>query len=215
MRITILSGSPNHPINTLLVEWININKDKHEIHLVHSKNRLSGGDLLLLISCSEIITSECRKKYETTLVIHASDLPKGKGWSPHIWQIIDGAAKLTITLLEAEDKVDSGDIWSQITVNIPNHALWDEINQCIFNAELELMDIAIKNFEYINPRPQSNQITSTYYSKRSPDDSELDPQLSILEQFNLMRICDPERFPAFFKLHGYKYKIILEKIADE
>lgn len=215
MRITILSDSPCHPINILLVEWINRNKDKHEINLVHSKNELNGGDLLFLISCAEIITSEYRQKYEKTLVIHASDLPKGKGWSPHVWQIINGAVELTVTLLEAEDKVDSGDIWSQITVNIPNHTLWDEINQCIFNAELELMDIAIHNFKYINPRSQSNKISSTYYSKRSPDDSELDPQLSISDQFNLIRVCDPERFPAFFKLHGYKYKIILEKIADE
>ena len=34
--------------------------------------------------------------------------------------------------------------------------------------------------------------------KRTPADSEIDPGKSILEQFNLLRIVDSERYPAFF-----------------
>ena len=122
---------------------------------------------------------------------------------------------LTITLLDAEDKIDSGDIWHKIRIKIPKDALWFELNQLIFESELELMDFALKNFHSINPREQSNLNKATYYSKRSPEDSELDIEKSISEQFNLMRVCDPERFPAFFKIHGHRYKIILEKITDE
>ena len=40
-------------------------------------------------------------------MIHESDLPHGKGWSPIQWQILEGSDSITITLLDAEDKVDS------------------------------------------------------------------------------------------------------------
>ena len=35
------------------------------------------------------------------------------------------------------------------------------------------------------------------------------------DQFDLMRTCDPNRYPAFFELYGKKYKIILEKCSKK
>lgn len=215
MRITILSSSSKHPIYTLLRKWVENNKDKHDINLINSKSELGTGEILFLISCNEIISLEERQLYNKTLIIHASDLPEGRGWSPHIWQIINGANKLVVTLLEAEDAVDSGDIWHQLKIEIPKDALWYEINQYLFNAELELMDFTLNNYDHIHPRSQSKLISPTYYSKRSPSDSEIDPYMRLSDQFDLIRVCDPERFPAFFKLHGQKYKIFLEKLVDE
>ena len=84
MRITILNTSEIHPINVPLKQWIEKNELGHEIKLQRSKKNLGGGDLLFLISCSEIISKGDRAKFKSTLVIHASDLPSGRGWSPHI-----------------------------------------------------------------------------------------------------------------------------------
>jgi methionyl-tRNA formyltransferase len=55
-----------------------------------------------------------RAKYDSSLVLHASDLPAGRGWSPHIWAITNGAESVTLSLLEAEDQVDSGRIWKKM-----------------------------------------------------------------------------------------------------
>ena len=74
---------------------------------------LAGGEILFLVSCNEIIGKDVRDRYMATLVIHASDLPKGRGWSPHIWQIIEGKKEIMVSLLEAEDAVDSGAIWAK------------------------------------------------------------------------------------------------------
>ena len=145
-----------------------------------------------------------------TLVIHASDLPHGRGWSPHVWEIINGATDITLSLLEAEDKVDTGDIWKKTIVSIPKTALFDEINELIFNAELELMDFAIANYNTIKPKKQSN-IDSTYWPKRSPKDSEIDVNKAISEQFDLIRICDPDRFPVFFYKNGERFNITIKK----
>ena len=211
MKITILCSSALHPVNAYLQSWVAKHQGHHQIDLVRSKSDLSDGDLLFLISCSEIVTGSDRLPYSKTLVIHASDLPCGRGWSPHIWQIIGGATELTLTLLEAADKVDSGAIWKKTKIKIAKDELWDEINHAVFDAELKLMDFAIANFKVIAPVPQPAAIEPTYYPKRTPTDSKIDHEKSIEAQFDIIRVCDPERFPAYFELHGHKYIIRLEK----
>lgn len=213
MKITIVCTSENHPVNEYLKKWMDKQSVFHEIELVRDKAFLRGGDILFLISCGQKIEKQERDLYGKTLVIHASDLPSGKGWNPHVWQIIEGRSTVTVTLLEAADKIDSGDIWSKVHCPIPKSALWDEINIAIFEAELLLMDFAVENFGKFIPEPQ-NEMTGdgVYYRLRHPGDSRVDPDKSLAEQFDLIRVCDPSRFPAFFELHGCKYKLILEKI---
>ena len=186
----------------------------HEVTLVHDKSDLPGGDILFLISCSEIVSAAERSAYRAALVLHASDLPHGRGWSPHIWQIIGGADEITISLLEAEDKVDSGRIWKKLRFPVPKDALWNEINARLFDAEIELIDFAVREFGKIQPTAQDPEVEPTYHPRRTPADSRVDPSQSIARQFDKIRVCDPNRFPAFFELHGKKYKLILEKIDD-
>lgn len=211
MRISIVCTSVDHPVNPYLEKWIAAQGNEHEISLVRSKHELTGGDLLFLISCAELVSQEDRDRFSSTLVIHASDLPKGRGWSPHVWQILEGAERLCVTLLEAGDKVDSGDIWSQVWVDVPKHALWDEINHAVFDAELTLMDYAVSNFSGVSPRAQASNVTPTYYARRRPEDAQLDPEKSIAEQFDLIRVSDPNRFPVYFELHGVRYFLRVEK----
>jgi methionyl-tRNA formyltransferase len=117
-------------------------------------------------------------------------------------------------LLEAVDEVDSGDIWKKIKINIPKTALYNKINELIFDAELELMDYAVANFNKIKPKKQNNDINPTYWPKRKPKDSEIDIYKPIANQFDLIRICDPNRFPAFFYIDDKKFILKIE-VADE
>lgn len=214
MKITVLCSDALHPVNAYLQSWIATHQ-AHQVDLVRSKSELSSGDLLFLISCSEIVSEADRQSYSKTLLIHASDLPSGRGWSPHIWEIIGGANELTLTLLEAENKVDSGSIWKKLKVKVSKDALWDEINHIVFESELKLMDFAVENFGVIEPHAQSIDSEPSYHMKRTPADSEIDPKKSIEEQFNLIRVSDPDRFPAHFEMHGQKYTIRLEKFNDK
>lgn len=214
MRISLLCSDEQHPVNEYLKRWMSAQRGAHQVELVRKKNELSGGDVLFLISCSEIVGSADRSAYRATLVLHASDLPRGRGWSPHIWRLIEGADEITLSLLEAEDKVDSGRIWKKLKFPISKHALWDEINAHLFDAEIKLIDFAVSEFERIRPTTQDLSIEPSYYPRRTPADSQIDPFQSIASQFDRIRVCDPNRFPAFFELHGRKYKLILEKIDD-
>ena len=211
MNISILCSSPEHPIFALLQDWVSKQGAASKVELVQHKAKLSGGDILFLISCNEIIGKIERDLYDSTLVVHASELPQGRGWSPHIWQILEGKNKIIVSLLEAEDKVDTGAIWKQKEITFEGHELFDEINKKLFTVEIELMEFAISNYPNVIHVEQKNKCAS-YYTKRTPEDSRIDPDKSIREQFELLRVSDPDRYPAFFEARGYKYKVIIEKV---
>lgn len=210
MRISILCSNHEHPVFPLLDTWTKSHADGHEIELLDRKQKLSGGNILFLISCHEIIDSELRGNYDVVLVIHASDLPFGRGWSPHIWQILEGKNRFKVTLLEAAELVDSGDIWAQRELLLEGHELFDEINSKLFAVELELMDFAVANFGRVTPRKQE-ECGATYFLRRTPDESRLDPNGTLAEQFDLLRVSDNKRFPAYFDLRGHRYYVQLSK----
>jgi methionyl-tRNA formyltransferase len=210
LKIAIVCSDTRHPIYTLLQQWAEQNNALHEVQLVQRKVELLGGDILFLVSCHEIIGKNIRDSYKATLVIHARDLPQGRGWSPHIWQILEGKNRIPVTLLEAEDQVDSGAIWKQISLSFEGHETYDEINDILFLAELELMDFAVAYFDKVVPR-QQDQREPTFYRKRAPEDSKLDPNRTIAEQFDLIRVADSKRFPAFFDFRGHRYTLSISK----
>lgn len=215
MKITLLCSDTKHPVNAYLRAWMNTQQGLHEVELVQRKSELNGGEILFLISCSEIIDAKVRDKYSATFVLHASDLPKGRGWSPHIWEIVNGAEDITLSLLEAEDKVDSGRVWKKLVIPVPKHALWNEINQLLFEAEINLINFAVQNFGTASPILQENTDETSYYPKRTPADSRINVNKSIAEQFDLIRVCDPSRFPAYFEYLGMRYTLKLEKVYEQ
>lgn len=212
MKVVILCSSPEHPVNAYLQRWAEKHRTEHKVSIVRSKLQLEGGDILFLVSCHELLNQQERSAFGATLVLHASDLPDGRGWSPHIWQILAGADHIVVSLLEAADALDSGRIWKKVRLPVPKHALWDEIDHLIFSAEVELMDYALSAAGSVEPVEQSVANGTRYYRRRTPEDSRLDPELPIAQQFDLLRICDPDRYPAFFELHGHRYRLRLEKI---
>lgn len=214
MKIAILCSDITHPILPFLRNWVEQNIARHEVSLVQRKADLQGGDILFLISCHEIIGRDIRDLYRSTLVIHASDLPEGRGWSPHIWQILEGRNRILLTLLEAEDQVDSGAIWTQIPLNFEGHETYEEVNDILFFSELELMDFAVACIDKVMPRRQE-QRAPTYYRKRTPEDSKLDPNRTIAEQFDLIRVADSARFPAFFDFRGHRYTLSISKVKPD
>ena len=214
MKIEILNTDPSHPINRYLVQLQENLEHHHSVSIIRSPKEITDGDLLFLVSCNEFVDRAVTERFKHALVLHASDLPKGRGWSPHIWELLNGAECITVCLLDAAASIDSGDIYKKVTVDIPRTALWNEINDLLFATEIQLIEYAIQNFENLQKYPQASSIEVTRYPKRNPSDSEIDINQSICEQFDLIRVCDPNRFPAYFHYRGEAYKIILEKISN-
>jgi methionyl-tRNA formyltransferase len=97
---------------------------------------------------------------------------------------------------------------------LEGHELLDEINEKLFDAEIFLMTFAVDRASDINPIEQVGD-PGNYMKKRTPADSEIDPKKTISEQFNLLRIVDSNRYPAFFYYLGCKYQLKIEKVKNE
>jgi methionyl-tRNA formyltransferase len=214
LKVSVIVSNIEHPVYPVMKEWVD-NHSHIDAEIVNSAKELrDSGEFLFLVSCTDIINKNIRSRFSHCLVLHASDLPKGRGWSPHIWEIVNGNNMITLSLLEAEDKVDSGRIWLKTDVHFDGSELFDEINNKLFTAEVELMQRAVSEYETIIPYEQDSEISPYYYPKRIPEDSRININDSILDQFNLLRVCDSERFPAFFELNGQCYVIKLEKVES-
>jgi methionyl-tRNA formyltransferase len=215
MEISILCTDPSHPVVKSLQVWIaDMTSKGHFVSFLHDKNGLQGGDILFLVSCSQLIRDAERRKYKAALVLHASDLPQGRGWSPHVWSILSGANRVVVSLLEADDPVDTGAIWLKTEFKLEGHELLPEINEKLFAAEMLLMTQAVEQFEQIRPVGQMGD-PGPYLPKRSPADSRLDPNKTIAEQFNLLRVIDSQRYPAFFDFRGKRYVLKIEKDEND
>lgn len=229
-KVLLLCDNQEHPVVSVLSDWCDRNNRNHDreydVELVYQLSQLpEQGDFLFLVSCSTVVDSAIRARFRYTMVLHASDLPEGRGWSPHIWQILNGASYFTLSLIEAEDEIDSGRIFLSTKIPLSGHELYSEINKKLFDAEIALIEdmlareseiVAIahgKAQEQLQAQGRSNLTQASYYRKRRPEDSALDIDGSLASQFNLLRVCDPNRFPAFFDINGYRYTVNIEKVG--
>ncbi len=205
LRAEILCDSPEHPVLSALHNLCE--RRKENFILRNHLETVTNGDILFLVSCHAIVKKDVRDRFKHTLVLHASDLPNGRGWSPYVYEVLAGKKLITLSLLEAEDKVDTGAIWLKKQIPLSGNELFHEINNALFSAEIELIERAVDEYDQITPQPQIGE--ASYYPRRAPKDSEIDVNKTLAEQFELLRICDPERFPAFFEYRGRKFKLIL------
>lgn len=159
--------------------------------------------LVFILSYHQILSSEFLQQHRHNLVIHASNLPKGKGWSPLFWQVLEGSNEIVFTLFSADTCVDSGDIYLQKTLYLKGMELYEELRDKQAKMCQEMCLEFLASYPYIAPKKQEGK--ESFYPKRTPKDSELDITKSLQSQFNLLRIVSNEEFPAFFYKDGKKF----------
>lgn len=169
-------------------------------------------DFTFFLSCHKKIKEDYLELSDENFVIHESDLPKGRGWSPLTYQIIEGKNNIKISLIKVSNHFDSGDICLQLAMKFDGYELVEELRQIQFSYSLNLVLQYLKNHNNIVCRKQTGD--PSYYKKRLQSDSELDISKTIEEQFNLLRTVDNDRYPAFFYIDGNKYLIKIFKADD-
>ena len=195
MKISVICGSSAHPVVPCLRDWVREQGHRgHEAGLFFDLNDLTGGDLLFIISFGEKLGPETLSRFKACLVLHASDLPDGAGWSPHIWSIIEGQSRITVTLFEAEAKIDTGRIWFKKSFDLAGTELLDEINQRLFETEIALMT---RSTSFPASASGSAGRGRPAFRRRTPEDSRLDPDKPLSDQFDLLRTVDNEDFRIF------------------
>lgn len=189
-----------------------IKKRRHKTEVIYETDKIKKGDVLFLLGWEEIINKKTLNLHKHNLVVHESSLPKGKGWSPLTWQILENKNKIPITLFEAAEKVDSGPIYFRDFMKFEGHELVNELRKQQGEKTIKLAVKFIDNYPNITRKEQKGK--KTFYKRRRPEDGRIDIHKPIIRLFNNFRVADNKRYPVFFEHKGHKYILKIYKEKD-
>lgn len=209
-KIVFLSD-PKSWINSYLEILITELKELgNEVLWFHDDHELPAADFCFCLSFSKILHKDILDLFRHTLVVHASDLPSGKGWSPLTWKILEGQNRITVSLLEASVAVDSGPIYAQRHIDFEGYELIDAMRARLSDATYELCSWFILQYPMSASRPRIQKGVESFYPRRTLEDSRLDVSKTIAEQFDLLRVVDNKFYPAFFEWKGRRFVLKIE-----
>jgi len=219
LRMATLKDKYKIAIITDEDSWINpyaeqlvdaVNELGHDISWKHDFDSDTRYDMVFLLSYSKIILANGLKLNKHNLVVHESALPQGRGWSPLSWQILEGKTHFPITLFEAAEHVDAGQIYLQKEMIFTGTELVEDLRKIQGQSTVEICLEFISKYPAIIALARKQQGTESFYPRRTPKDSKLDVSKTIAEQFDLLRIVDNQKYPAWFEYRGKKYKVQID-----
>ena len=182
-----------------------------EVAMLPSAGEIQAGNgIAFLLSCESLVPTAVLARSRHNIVVHASELPKGKGMSPLTWQILDGRNVIPLSLFEAEEAMDSGPVYLKESITLQGNELLFEIQPLLGKKIIEMCVKFVECYPAIVSAGVPQVGTPTFYRRRTPKDSRLDPERTLAEQFNLLRVVDNEQYPAFFEWHGRRFTIKIE-----
>ncbi len=180
--------------------------------LVRQHEDVREGAVAFYLGCVKITPKSILARNRRNLVVHASNLPKGRGFSPMVWLILEGAMRIPVCLIEAADEVDAGDVIYREFIDCEGHELNDALRAALGEMHVALCSRFMSQTTPPIGMPQVGDVTR--YRRRTPTDSRMDPQKTLAEQFDLLRVVDNQRYPAFFDLRGHRYLLKIEKAPE-
>jgi len=203
LRVSILIDNPNSWFN----EYINALSKLIRVYdprfsFIRRANNLKRKDILFILSCDHILTKKQLSLHKNNIVVHASDLPKGRGWSPWTWKVESGVNRISLTLFEAAKDCDAGNYYLKSSLRLKGTELIDEIRSKLAQKILKMIKEYLQRYP-MKAKPQKGN--PSYFPKRKGIDNQLNLDKSIKSQFNKMRVADNERYPLYFKLRGKEY----------
>ena len=210
IKIAYLLDRSNSWIYDYLKNSKLINSKKNKSKIFFKTNKLKGYDLVFILNYTKILKENFLKKNKLNLVVHASALPEGKGFSPLQWQILKYKNRIPMNLFKAMNEVDSGEIYEKSSIKLKGDELYDELREKQAKETINIITKFMNKFPKIKGVRQKGK--STYFRKRNPVDSKLDINLSIKKNFQNLRVANNNGWPAYFI---YKKKKYILKIYRE
>jgi methionyl-tRNA formyltransferase len=215
MKITILVDNPRSWFVPFARELEQLLASRGEVAFLSDAGEVPpGNDIAFLLSYEKIVGPEVLRRSRSNIVVHASELPQGKGLSPMTWQVLEGRNSIPLTLFEAVAALDAGPVYLRDAVNFEGNELLPEMQELMGRKIVEMCSAFVEQWPAILDRAVPQTGESTFYRRRSAEDSKLDPHKSIAEQFNLLRVVDNEQYPAFIEWMGRRYTLRIESAKE-
>ena len=107
--------------------------------------------------------------------------------------------------------MDAGPIYNQAKVELDEEDLIDDWRQKLADTSLRLIEDFVGNYPSSLDCKRNQKGEPSFYSKRQAEDSEIDVNLSLKDQFNLLRVVDNDKYPAFFRTANADFTIRINK----
>ena len=208
-NIAFLFDKKNNWIKNKLNFNLKTFSKKFNFKFFYYYKKIKNFDIVFIIGYTKILKSNFLEKNKLNLVVHESNLPRGKGFSPVQNQIREGKTRIKINLIKAELKPDSGAICESTWMNIPRYLIYDEIRDIQAKTTKKLIIKFLKKYPLINFLKQKGR--SSFYKKLTTKDDMLNTNKSLRQLFNKLRTADNLNFPNYFFIHGKKFYIKIYK----
>lgn len=144
------------------------------------------------------------------LNVHPTLLPKYRGPTTGFY-IIENSDPVTGSTVHILDEgMDTGPIVAQSNVMLSKFDTVASMQQKVYAHEPALVLEAIAYLERGGaPLQQDESKATTYPLKRTPRDSEIDPNKPLIDLFDAIRAADPDNYPAYFYVDGERVCIRL------
>lgn len=143
-----------------------------------------------------------------TFGYHPAELPKNRGRHPLIWSLVLGLEQTSSTFFLMDKGADSGDIVSQVSVQIDQEDKARDLYEKLLNvAKKQLIDITEKIIcGKLIPIPQDDS-KANYWRKRTKQDGFIDWRMSSVNIYNLVRGLSEPYVGAHCCYNGNEIKI--------
>ncbi|MBY4893445.1 hypothetical protein KUL25_11785 [Rhodobacteraceae bacterium N5(2021)] len=186
-----------------------LNAAGHDAQTFDKQADVREGDIAFYLSCTGLTPPDLLTRNAWNLVVHASDLPRGRGFSPLVWQVLEGRNDIPLTMITMAEAADAGDIVMQRHLTFQGHELNDEMRTRMGDAIVDMcVDLVTAPTP---PTSRAQEGEPSWYDRRRADDSRLDVNKTLAEQFDLLRVVDNDRYPAFFDHRGHRYTLKIER----
>ena len=212
INVAFLFDKSNDWLSPFLPENLKTS-EQFKLSVFYEEERIRGYDLVFVLGYTKVLKGDVLSSNKLKFVVHESDLPQGRGFAPVQWQILEGKNEITVCLLEIAEEVDAGNIFGKSTLLLDGSELYGEIRRKQAFVTFELIEKFLEQYPEINFQKQKGM--PTFYRRRVPSDSQLNLDRTIREQFNLLRTCNNEAWPAFFEMNGVRYEIRIDKIDGQ
>ncbi|MFO1531897.1 MAG: formyltransferase family protein [Kiritimatiellia bacterium] len=173
-------------------------------------NRLQP-DILLSLGYPSLLGPELLGIAGWNLNVHPTLLPKYRGPAT-AWHVLAAGEKRSgVTVHHIDAGMDTGPVLAQLECDLGPFDTLRSLKRKTDALEPPAVRAALVRLRSGDPGgdPQNEAEASTFRESRTPDDSRVDPSRSLLELYDFIRACDPDRFPAFFEVEGQRVGIRL------
>lgn len=149
---------------------------------------------------SHLIPAAIYERYEC-VVFHMTDLPYGRGGSPLQNLIVRGHSTTKISALRVVEKIDAGPVYLKHELDLSGTA------REIFDRAASIIGQMIKEMIVTQPIAIPQEGEPTFFSRRKPDESNLNDMETIPQIYDYIRMLDCEGYPAaFLETTGARYE---------